>query len=43
MKWQFGFQKPRLEEMVKNRCKVNLLATPSNLFMACCGLTTEDA
>lgn len=41
IKWQFGFQKPRLEEMVKNRCKVNLLATLSNLFMACSGLPMQ--
>jgi len=34
MKQQFGFQKTRLRGMLKNRCKVNVLAALSNLFMA---------
>ena len=34
IKQQFGFQKTRLRGMLKNRCKVNLLAALSNLFMA---------
>jgi len=34
MKRQFGFQKTRFRGMVKNRCKVNLLAALANLFMA---------
>jgi IS5 family transposase len=33
MKQHFGFQKTRLREMLKNRCKVNLLAALSNLFV----------
>lgn len=34
IKRQFGFQKTRLRGMVKNRCKVNVLAALTNLFMA---------
>ena len=34
IKQQFGFQKTRLRGMLKNRCKVNVLADLSNLFMA---------
>jgi IS5 family transposase len=34
IKCQFGFQKTRLRGMLKNRCKVNVLAALSNLFMA---------
>jgi len=34
MKQQFGFQKTRLRGMVKNRCKVNVLAALTNLFLA---------
>jgi len=34
IKRQCGFQKTRLRGMVKNRCKVNVLAALSNLFMA---------
>ena len=34
IKWQFGFQKTRLRGMLKNRCKVNVLAALSNLFLA---------
>jgi IS5 family transposase len=34
MKRQFGFQKTRLRGMLKNRCKVNMLAALANLFMA---------
>ena len=33
IKRQFGFQKTRLRGMFKNRCKVNVLAALSNLFM----------
>ena len=34
IKQQFGFQKTRLRGMLKNRCKVKVLAALSNLFMA---------
>jgi IS5 family transposase len=34
IKGQFDFQKTRLRGMVKNRCKVNVLAALANLFMA---------
>ena len=34
IKQQFGFQKTRLRGMLKNHCKVNVLADLSNLFMA---------
>jgi IS5 family transposase len=34
IKWQFGFQKTRLRGMLKNSCKVNVLAALANLFMA---------
>ena len=34
IKRQFGFQKTRLRGMLKNHCKVNVLAALSNLFMA---------
>jgi IS5 family transposase len=34
IKKQFGFQKTRFRGMVKNRCKVNVLAALANLFMA---------
>jgi IS5 family transposase len=34
IKRQFGFQKTRLRGMLKNRCKVNVMAALSNLFMA---------
>jgi transposase, IS5 family len=34
IKRQFGFQKTRLRAMLKNRCKVHVLAALSNLFMA---------
>ena len=34
IKRQFGFQKTRLRGILKNRCKVNVLAGLSNLFMA---------
>ena len=33
IKRQFGFQKTRLRGMIKNRCKVNVLAALANLFM----------
>jgi IS5 family transposase len=34
IKQQFGFQKTRLRGMAKNRCKVNVLAALTNLFLA---------
>ena len=34
IKQQFGFKKTRLRGMVKNRCKVNVLAALTNLFLA---------
>jgi IS5 family transposase len=34
IKRQFGFQKTRLRGMLKNRCKVHVLAALSSLFMA---------
>ena len=34
MKRQFGFQKTRLRGMLKNRCKINVLAALTNLFTA---------
>ena len=34
IKRQFGFQKTRLRGMLKNACKVNVLAALANLFMA---------
>jgi IS5 family transposase len=34
IKQQFGFQKTRLRGILKNRCKVKVLAALSNLFMA---------
>jgi IS5 family transposase len=34
IKGQFGFQKSRLRGMLKNSCKVNVLAALANLFMA---------
>jgi IS5 family transposase len=33
IKQQFGFQKTRLRGMLKNRCKVNVLAALTNLFL----------
>ena len=33
IKRQFGFQNTRLRGMIKNRCKVNVLAALANLFM----------
>ena len=33
IKRQFGFQKTRLRGMLKNRCKVSVLAALANLFM----------
>ena len=32
-KREYGFQKTRLRGMLKNRCKVNVLAALANLFM----------
>ena len=34
IKQQFGFQKTRLRGMAKNRCKINVLAALTNLFLA---------
>jgi len=34
IKQQFGFQKTSLRGMVKNRCKENVLAALTNLFLA---------
>jgi IS5 family transposase len=34
IKQQFGFQKAQLRGMLKNRCKVAMVAALSNLFMA---------
>jgi IS5 family transposase len=34
IKQQFGFQKTRLRGMTKNRCKINVLAALTNLFLA---------
>ena len=34
IKGQFGFQKTRLRGILKNSCKVNVLAALANLFMA---------
>jgi IS5 family transposase len=34
MKRQFGFQKTRFQSMLKNSCKVKVLAALANLFMA---------
>jgi len=34
LKKHFGFQKTRFRGMLKNSCKVNVLAALANLFMA---------
>ena len=34
IKQQFGFQKTRLRGLVKNRCKIHVLAAMTNLFLA---------
>ncbi len=34
IKHQFGFQKTRLRGLAKNRCKINVLAALTNLFLA---------
>ena len=34
IKQQFGFQKTRLRGLAKNRCKINVLASLTNLFLA---------
>ena len=34
IKHQFGFQKTRLRFLAKNRCKINVLAALTNLFLA---------
>ncbi|MCX5959507.1 MAG: hypothetical protein NT053_06620 [Cyanobacteria bacterium] len=34
LKHQFGFQKTRLRGPAKNRCKINVLAALTNLFLA---------
>jgi IS5 family transposase len=33
IKHQFGFQKTRLRGLAKNRCKINVLAALTNLFL----------
>jgi IS5 family transposase len=42
IKQQFGFQKTRLRGIAKNRCKVNVLAALTNLFLARCQLLTTS-
>ena len=34
IKQQFGFQKTRLRGLAKNRCKINVMAALTNLFLA---------
>jgi IS5 family transposase len=34
IKQQFGFQKTRLRNLAKNRCKINVLAALANLFLS---------
>ena len=34
IKHQFGFQKTRLRFLAKNRCKINVLAALTNLYLA---------
>jgi len=34
IKQQFGFQKTRLRGLAKNRCKINVLASLTNLLLA---------
>jgi IS5 family transposase len=34
IKQQFGFQKTRLRGLLKNRCKVNVLAALTNLLLS---------
>jgi len=34
IKQQFGFQKTKLRGMAKNRCKVNVIAALTNLYLA---------
>ena len=34
IKQQFGFQKTRLRGLAKNRCRINVLTTLTNLFLA---------
>ena len=34
IKQQFGFQKTRLRGLAKNRCKINVMAAVTNLFLA---------
>jgi IS5 family transposase len=34
IKQQFGFQKTRLRGLAKNRCKINVIAALSNLYLA---------
>ena len=34
IKQQFGFQKTRLRGLAKNRCKVNVMAALTNLYLA---------
>ena len=34
IKQQFGFQKTRLRGLAKNRCKINVMAALTNLYLA---------
>lgn len=34
IKQQFGFQKTRLRSLVKNHCKINVMAALTNLYLA---------
>ena len=34
IKQQFSFQKTRLRSLAKNRCKINVMAAVTNLFLA---------
>jgi len=34
IKQHFGFQKTRLRGLAKNRCKINVIAALTNLFLA---------
>ena len=34
IKQQFGFQRTRLRGLAKNRCKINVMAAVTNLFLA---------
>ncbi len=43
IKQQFGFQKTRLRGLAKNRCKINVLAALTNLFLARRQLLADSA